>query len=133
MSSADTSKNSSVQFLQKVTDSIFLNTFWNCKMMFCYLSGSMIFHYYPATMESALICPIWYRSNYTPSQFCLEGIKAITLTWNDFLWLSKALRQFTPISSLTSKFLSIFISGIILCKYFHCWMFSGERISSDVT
>ena len=46
---------------------------------------------------------------------------------------SKSLRQFAPISSFTSKFLFIFISGIILCKYFHCWMFSGVPISSDTT
>ena len=43
---------------------------------------------------------------------------------------SKILRQFEPISSFMSKFLSIFISGT---KYFHCWMFSGVGISSDAT
>ena len=120
--------NSNVQFLQKVTDSIFLNILWNCKMMRCYLSSSMIFHYYPVTLESVLVAP----TSYTLSQSCLEGISAHNL---DLKWLMtpRILRQFAPISSFTTKLLSTFTSGMILCKYFHCWMFSGVAISSDAT
>ena len=42
-------------------------------------------------------------------------------------------RQFALVSNFTSKFLFTFISGIILCKYSHCWIFPGLAISSDTT
>ena len=44
--------------LSLITDSFFFNIFWNWKMLFCYLSIILIFHYYPVTMESVLIAPI---------------------------------------------------------------------------